>query len=134
MGEELGSVLTVQDGRATVLLPRSEGCPACGLCRSQGADMLAELDAVPGLRVGDRVRVERPRRGVLKAALLLCLAPVGVLLCAAGAAEAAGAPPAGAWAGALAGAAAAALFVRWAERRFGGRAEFRPRIVRAAAP
>jgi sigma-E factor negative regulatory protein RseC len=134
MGEELGSVLAVQDGRASVRLPPSEGCSSCGFCRSQGSDMFAELEAVPGLRVGDRVRVVRHPGGVLKAALLLYLAPAGALLCAAGAAEAAGAPPSGAWAGGLGGAAAAALFVRWADRRFGGRSEFQPRIVRVEAP
>ena len=133
MSEESGSVLSVQDGRAVVLLPRSEGCPACGLCRAQGEGMTAEFEAVPGLRAGDRVFVERPAGGVLKAAGLLYMAPLAALLAAAGAVEAAGAPPAGVWAGALAAAGAAAFFVRWAERRFGGRAEFKPRIVRAEA-
>ena len=78
---QTGTVEAVADGVARVRLDRPAqcgGCHACGLGRAGG--MVAELDALPGLKPGDRVRVALDPRGVWRGTFWIFVLPLAALV------------------------------------------------------
>ena len=79
---ESGTVVAVDDRivRIRISPASEEACATCGGCSGAGATRLLETAAVPGLAVGDRVRVESAPTGTAAASLLLLLVPLLGLL------------------------------------------------------
>jgi len=79
---ESGTVVAVDDRTVRIrITPASEeACAACGGCSCAGSTRLLETAAVPGLSVGDRVRVESAPTGRVTASLLLLGVPLLGLL------------------------------------------------------
>jgi len=85
MIEEEGSVLDVADGRALVRTRRTsacEGCSAKGACSTLGGGKDAEIwvDNPIGALKGERVVVAVPEGAVIKASLILYLAPTAAMV------------------------------------------------------
>ena len=79
---EQGEVRKIVDGRAHVLVKRDlRGCCAgCATCTVDGVTAEVVVPAVPGLKPRDRVVLEVPTVSTLRAAVLLFLVPVFLLV------------------------------------------------------
>jgi len=76
---EQGEVRKIVDGRAHVLVKRDlPGC--CATCTLDGVSAEVVAPAVPGLKPRDRVVLEVPTVSALRAAVLLFLVPVFLLV------------------------------------------------------
>lgn len=79
MIRENGVVVALEGEAATVAMSSSAHaqCKSCGVCRAAagGKQMLLDVPAPEGTRVGDRVTVEIPVPGPGRSAALLLLAP-----------------------------------------------------------
>ena len=74
---QIGEVVQAQDGKLVVAFERPEACQHCNGCLDKRCTRV-ELSA--DAKVGDRVEVEMPAQGLVKASMLAYLVPLGMLL------------------------------------------------------
>ncbi len=80
VNEERATVLAVEGGKATLELERSERCGTCGLCSGAAGTLRLTVDAVPGLKPGQKVVIAIDRSVSLRSVLLLFGLPLAGLV------------------------------------------------------
>ncbi len=130
--KQMGKVIAVHEGSASVRFARSEMCGDCHACFRMGENETEiELENTLGASVGDTVYIQLHESSVLKASLIMYGVPLlalllGVLCCA----------PLGDLYAALGGLllSGAAFFLLHAlEPRFAKMRQFKPRMIAIAA-
>ena len=77
----IGTVLSVDNGRASVVFARSKACGDCTACASFGNGMQrVELENSLGAAEGDRVLIELHAGRVMKASLIMYGVPLAALI------------------------------------------------------
>ncbi len=76
--DEWGEVVGFRGNRALVRTVRSEHCASCGACQlgQEAGGQVLEVESIPGIRVGSRVKIELEPAEVLRAAGLLYFVPL----------------------------------------------------------
>lgn len=78
----IGVVESVNGNKATVSLSRSTACGDCGACQMGKENLNRQVDALNpvGAKIGDRVTMEMADNTVLKAAFIVYIVPLIVLI------------------------------------------------------
>ncbi|RKX73748.1 MAG: hypothetical protein DRP87_18320 [Spirochaetes bacterium] len=82
MIEEMGVVLEVKNGKASVLLDKGEACGGCGHCSTSfdGRGMVTRLPASHGVSSGDVVKLEREPVNQVKSGFIIFILPLILLI------------------------------------------------------
>lgn len=75
---EVGKVVQIKKDVAVVELELKEECSSCSIasfCEMKGGNRCIEAEKIPGIKVGDKVKVEIGATQLLKGAILLFLIP-----------------------------------------------------------
>ena len=74
--EEEGIVVSASGDLARVKFRKKGACASCGICLSDGGDMLVEVGNPVSARPGQKVRVMLEPRRILKAAFIVYVFPI----------------------------------------------------------
>ncbi len=76
--KEAGTIIKITEKKANVLLSRELSCAACNHCHSaeDGTGMIAEVDLIPGLSIGDSVLLESKPVKQVTAVFLIFILPL----------------------------------------------------------